>query len=467
MMNTSLVTFAFVATLCLAQSAPPAAAAIAGKIPTGGRRVALFIGNDHYASAQSLTNAIKDAKALAALFQRRAFETTLLTDVDYATGRLQVETFINKLRTGDVVAVYYAGHGMRVGGTNYIIPTDFSVTDADVPRSALSVSWLISRIREHTPQLLLLMLDACSNNPFGDTRSLPAPGWAAIAPVSGTYVAMAASPGQVAYDNPTGENGLFTTYLLKALTMPGLTLDQVISYVRDHVHEDSHGRQTPWAASSVVGQFRFTDEFDMATNPAGGQAAAAQLTRSMAVASRAIESNPNDASAYYIRSLASAQIGQLSAALSDLNHAIELSPRYFTALRERARVKAVMGDYKGALADCDGALSVTPQDTATLHIRALTFAALGEYGPSVQDATEVIRTGPHSAMPYVVRAGANFAAGRFREAMDDCDLALALEPENGLAHAIRGHCLRSRGQITEATEEFHRAATCAARQNRR
>ena len=65
-----------------------------------------------------------------------------------------------------MAVVFYAGHGMEVGGENWLIPVGAELrSDADIESEAVSlrsVSLQVSKAR----QLGLVILDACRNNPL-------------------------------------------------------------------------------------------------------------------------------------------------------------------------------------------------------------------------------------------------------------------------------------------------------------
>ena len=63
-------------------------------------------------------------------------------------------------RDADVAVVYYAGHGMEVDGTNYLIPVDAALErDLDVYDEAVPLERILVTI-EPAKQLRLVMLDA-------------------------------------------------------------------------------------------------------------------------------------------------------------------------------------------------------------------------------------------------------------------------------------------------------------------
>jgi formylglycine-generating enzyme required for sulfatase activity len=73
-----------------------------------------------------------------------------------------------------------------------------------------------------------------------------------MAAVRGSLIAYATAPGAVAADGNT-RNGTYTKYLLQALNIPGLLIEQVLKRVRVAVEEETNGEQIPWESSSLRG----------------------------------------------------------------------------------------------------------------------------------------------------------------------------------------------------------------------
>jgi hypothetical protein len=231
------------------------------------KKVALVIGNGNYPK-WPLRNPANDARAVSQALTEVGFKTITAIDVTLPNLDRAVSSLVSQVRQGDVVAFYYAGHGIQLEGENYLVPVDFDAKDeADAKYAAYAASRVQERIEKAGARVTLVVLDACRNNPFAATRSTSG-GLAAMGTGKGTLIAFATAPGKTADDNPKGNNGLFTTHLITALQEPGLTLDQVFNRVRERVHNASGGRQVPWTVSSVIG--------DIYLRPgAGGQAAPA------------------------------------------------------------------------------------------------------------------------------------------------------------------------------------------------
>jgi hypothetical protein len=225
-----------------------------------GRRVALVIGNAKYEHADLLANTINDADAIAQLFKRAGFDVVdERRDVGVVEFKRAVREFLNAASNADMAVVYYSGHGMEVGGTNYLIPVDAKLASAyDVDDEAVPLDRILLATQP-AKKLSLIILDACRENPFlraeghlPATRSLPAR-LIGVEPTSAdTLIAYAAKAGSLSYDG-TGPNSPFTTALVKYIAVPGLDVRIALGKVRDDVLESTGNRQEPFVYGSLGG----------------------------------------------------------------------------------------------------------------------------------------------------------------------------------------------------------------------
>jgi tetratricopeptide (TPR) repeat protein len=228
-----------------------------------GRRIGLVIGNSAYKAVPALPNARRDAETIAAALRQVGFESVKV-EVD-----LSREGLINALRLfsreadrADWALVYYAGHGLEVAGTNFLIPIDAKLeTDRDVNFEAVPLEAIMNSV-ESAKKLRLVLLDACRDNPFvnqmrrnGATRSIGR-GLARVEPDSGTLVIYASKHGEVALDGD-GLNSPFVTAFVKNLTKPGVEIRKLFDLVRDDVMEATRRRQQPFSYGSVPGREDF------------------------------------------------------------------------------------------------------------------------------------------------------------------------------------------------------------------
>lgn len=221
-----------------------------------GGRIALVIGNSAYESSP-LKNPANDARDVATALRGLGFDVAL--GVDWTKREMEdaIYAFGQKLKGGGVGLFYYAGHGMQVGGRNYLIPIGCRVEDErDVEFEAVDAARVLGKMDAAGNGLNLMILDACRNNPFARSFRSQTLGLAQMDAPKGSYIAYATAPGSVASDG-TGRNGIYTEALLKAMRKPGLKVEEVFKLVRVEVSKATEGKQLPWDASSLVGDFYF------------------------------------------------------------------------------------------------------------------------------------------------------------------------------------------------------------------
>lgn len=224
------------------------------------KRVALVIGNGGYQNASKLTNPPNDAAAIATMFRDAGFEVVeAKTDLGNLEFKRVVREFTAVARDSDIAVLFYAGHGIEVNGTNYLIPVDAKLaTDFDVEDESLALDRL-GRALEPAKRLRLIILDACRDNPF--TRNMQRTiasravvnGLAKVEPAtSDTLIAYATKPGFTA-DDGVAANSPFTAALLKNLTVPGRDVRIALGFTRDEVLKSTSGRQEPFVSGSLGG----------------------------------------------------------------------------------------------------------------------------------------------------------------------------------------------------------------------
>lgn len=220
-----------------------------------GTRVALVIGNSAYQAVPNLPNPVNDATAVAESLERIGFDVTIALDLDHASMRRALQDFELLVANADVAVVYYAGHGIQVGGTNFLIPVDAELRrDTHVLDEAVSLDRVMVAI-EQANALRLVILDACRDNPFTRTMEMTggdravSRGLARVDPTGATMVVFATRDGMTA-DDGDGDHSPFTFALLTHIETPGLEVGFVFRYVRDDVMQATAGLQEPvWDAS--------------------------------------------------------------------------------------------------------------------------------------------------------------------------------------------------------------------------
>jgi uncharacterized caspase-like protein len=216
--------------------------------------MALIIGNAAYQHA-SLRTPVNDATDMATALQHLEFEVTMLHDADLQTMQAALQMFSQRLRQGGVGLFYFAGHGIQIGGDMYLIPLGVRLEQAqDIRHEALPVGRVLGDMEAAGNPLNILILAASRNNPFAQSGRFSQGGLAALSSARGVFTAYATAPGAVVLEG-TERNSIYTKYLLRHMTTPGLSLESLFKRVRSAVVAETQGRQTPWEVSSVAAPF--------------------------------------------------------------------------------------------------------------------------------------------------------------------------------------------------------------------
>lgn len=230
-------------------------------------RKALVIGNDSYQKVTPLANAREDAKVLAESLGALGYKVSLKLDVTEKQFKSEIRSFKGQVQPGDEVAIFYAGHGVQINSTNFLLPVDIGgQNEEEVKDEAISLQRLLDDMHEKGAKFTLAMIDACRDNPFkGAGRSIA--GGRGLAPTTaatGQMIVFSAGSGQQALDKlgpaDKSKNGLFTRVFVKEMQKSGVSVDRVVRNVRSEVVSlaKSVGHdQVPAIYDQVVGEFYF------------------------------------------------------------------------------------------------------------------------------------------------------------------------------------------------------------------
>jgi Caspase domain len=233
-------------------------------------RLALVIGNSAYPTAP-LPNPVHDARLMASTLQALGFTVVEAFDADQKTLKRVLQEFGERLeRSGrDTVGLfYYAGHGIQVGGTNYLIPIDANIArESDVEIEAVSAQAVLATLDYARNRLNLILMDACRNNPYARSFRSAARGLARMDAPNGSLIAYATAPGAVAADG-RGNNSPYTEALTRAMQEPGVPIEQVFKNARRAVMAETQNQQVPWESSSLTSDFYFMAKPETGAEPA-------------------------------------------------------------------------------------------------------------------------------------------------------------------------------------------------------
>ena len=233
--------------------------------PTHQQRKAVVIGMSDYGEGKSLHNTLRDADDMAEVFTRLGFVVTLLKDNNLRNLKTHLNNWFNTIERNDVVVFYFAGHGVQVNGTNYLIPVDTELqSPTDVEYNTLCINWVLSTLANKRIGMKLIILDACRDNPFTKSWNLgnSSHGLASMTAPPGSYIAFAAAPGAVAEDRENLSNGVFTHFLKQEITKEGVPIDIIFTNAAKSVCEYTNHHQRPFRASDLTDLFYFIPPSD-------------------------------------------------------------------------------------------------------------------------------------------------------------------------------------------------------------
>jgi hypothetical protein len=239
---------------------------LSSSLPIMTNRRALVIGNDTYKSVPKLANAREDARTIATNLTSSGYQVTLRLDLTEKEMKAALRTFAGQVQGGDEVLFFFAGHGVQLGATNYLLPIDIvGDSEAQVKDEAIQLQRVLDDMSEKKAKFTLAMVDACRDNPFKSTgRAIGGRGLAPTTAATGQMVIFSAGTGQQALDklnsSDKNKNGLFTRVFALEMQKPNLSIDRVVKNVRNQVAQlaKSVGHdQVPAIYDQVLGDFYF------------------------------------------------------------------------------------------------------------------------------------------------------------------------------------------------------------------
>jgi hypothetical protein len=226
------------------------------------KRVAFVVGNGTYKNVAALPNPPIDAKAMAGVLRNVGFEVVEGTNLTRDKMTEKLLDFGKKAQGADVALFFYAGHGIAISGTNYLLPVDADIkSEMDVKLgAAINIDLTLDQTMGDA-KVKLVFLDACRDNPFAAkiksnsaTRSVSVgSGLAEMKSGEGTLIAFATGPGQTALDGQEGTNSPFTRALIANIATPGVEIQQAMTKVRAQVNEETNKGQLPWGHTNLIG----------------------------------------------------------------------------------------------------------------------------------------------------------------------------------------------------------------------
>ena len=214
----------------------------------GQDKYALVIGNSNYHHFGTLKNPVNDANDMEIVLRDLGFivEKVLngtLSQMENATVRLKNR--LTEAGNNSLGFFFYAGHGVEMGGINYLIPSDANIPDRNFLRErAFSAQIMLDMLNDSRNALNVVVLDACRDFPAVWSRNLNR-GLAVISNPPANHIIMyATGAGTVASDG-NGRNGLFTGFLLNNLKQANLDVNEIFRRTMGDVARASKNEQRP------------------------------------------------------------------------------------------------------------------------------------------------------------------------------------------------------------------------------
>lgn len=245
------------------------------------RRVALVIGNNNYLHVPKLEKAVNDADAVSRELKKVGFEVIQVSDGSQKRMNLAVNDFTQRVAGGGVGVLFFAGHGLQINSQNFLLPVDMDQPKdlLDVEDQALSLSRIQDKLADAKAKFVLLVIDACRDNPLpkkagrsiGGTRGL-----AQTSSPNGQIVLYSAGANQQALDklndNDPHPNSVFTREFVPMISAPGVSAAESLRRLRTGVASKARSvghEQNPALYDQTDGDFYFVPG-NAATAPASG-----------------------------------------------------------------------------------------------------------------------------------------------------------------------------------------------------
>ena len=460
------------------------------------KKVALVIGNSRYIGQTQLDNPVRNARAVGDALIKIGF--TLVgqrdqADLDRPTMARLVQEFATAAQDADIALFFYSGHGVQIGGANYLLPTDLiAYTPATVDQVTIGTNFILDSLKQSQARVKLLLLDACRDNPFLLSRN-PFGLAKMDDPPPGTVIGFATRPGSIASQGQVGELSPYAKALKNYLGVSGLELFAMLNDVGETVRSETNKQQQPIIfASSIPGRvhlnpsnapvppipsaLRYEGNAPPTPTPVSPspesngaslafiQAAKEQFNdgayaEARATLSKGIAVDPNSALPYSYRGYAwfregltqdpQSAILTYRKAFQDLDNAIALDPGYAPVRRHRGNTilavyKALRAQGKptnnildNAIADFKAAATLDPMSKTNANALGNAYLVKGSYADAIDSFNKAIDRDRSYAAPYAGRCVAYLALGNLSAARTNAQRAAALDSDQQSMPCLR------------------------------
>lgn len=248
--------------------APPTSAA-------DSKRVAFVVGIETYGNLSAdkqLTNSLNDAEGVSAKLTEIGFQVVTALNLTRSAFNEKWQNILNSLSDQDTLVLYFSGHGIQIGGQNYLLPSDIPYIqygrDDQLKRESISLNEILTDLstgdRPH-PKNSIVILDACRDNPLippGYKGASTIRGLADPPQPEGIFVLYAAASNQTAlerlFSTDPARYSVFTRTLLPLIERTDLSILELSSELKDKVRalaKSAGHEQRPTYYDGTVGRF--------------------------------------------------------------------------------------------------------------------------------------------------------------------------------------------------------------------
>jgi tetratricopeptide (TPR) repeat protein len=409
------------------------------------QKFALVIGNGKYQHVEQLINPPNDAADIARALTNLGYRTELKLNLGNADMGRAIADYIGRLGANPANEgfFWYAGHGVQIGGENYLLPVDINAKDnVDIEYGSFSVNRLIRTLDQNARNKVnVVVLDACRNNPFrsmgGSGRSLSR-GLAVVGDLPpDLFMIFSTSAGDVAADGESGQrNSPFAQAFLKYINSSE-DLSIVVRSITRETLALTKNRQSPYQEGRIIN----LDYYSL--NP-----------RSSAPIQPPPAPATGDAKASYDRGLAAYNRKEYDTAIREYTEAIRIDPNYVNAYVERGIAYRYKGDNDRAIADYTDAIRLNSINALAYYNRGLAYYYKGDYDRAIGDYTDAIRLNPNDVNAYYNRGIAYKNKGDNDRAIGDYTDAIRLNPNYTNAYNNRGLAYQDKRDYDRAIADY-------------
>jgi uncharacterized caspase-like protein len=444
-------------------------------------RFALVIGNARYPDADArLKDAVNDAREMAQELRHDGFDVDTGENLSKNAMRKALDRLYGKIESGSVALIFFSGFGLQSDRQSYLIPVDAQIwSEADVRRDGFSIDKVLKALNQRGAKIKIAILNASRRNPFERRFRSVSLGLAPVITPSNTIIMYSAALGTIITE-PTSNQSLFMTELIKQMRTPGLSGEEVFIRTRFSLTRASGGKQTPWFSSSLAEKFFFNPSAasgpgpEVATTTFPDNDANSSDNKSGSGNSKTnswptLASDPEDQArrdyqhAEQIGTrkgwndfLDKHPSGHYAALAKDKLAMLEPPPVVEKPPRPRVSVspgKRMENDY--AIRKLTRQIEDDPRDADAHYKRGVLYAKNGDYLLAIKDFNEVLRVRPDSADALNNRCWVRAMLDEIQTALRDCDEALRLRPRFANALDSRGLLKLKNGQPSSALSDYN------------